>query len=114
MWLWAKLFSAQTREELAMLNTSEETAGAVAIIKYSKDEEARIRYELELRAERDSFMYLDSARMEGLAEGEAKGRAEGETKIKNVALGMLADGLPLEKVVQYTGLSIGEIEKLKK
>jgi predicted transposase/invertase (TIGR01784 family) len=122
VWLWAKLFSAQTREELDMLNTSEETAGAVAtIIKYSKDDEARIRYELELRAERDTFMYLDSARREGQAEGEAKGRAEGEAKgraegeakIKNVALEMLADGLSPERVVQYTGLPLGEIEKLK-
>jgi predicted transposase/invertase (TIGR01784 family) len=51
---------------------------------------------------------------EGIAIGEEKGKAEGELKGKReTALAMLADGLPLETISKYTGLSIDEIKSLK-
>ena len=54
----------------------------------------------------------------GLVEGEKvgleKGLAEGEKKAKiESARKMLIDGLPVDMVVKYSGLSIEEIETLK-
>ncbi|MDO5445438.1 MAG: hypothetical protein Q4F31_07450 [Eubacteriales bacterium] len=51
---------------------------------------------------------MDKAREEGLAEGLATGRK----KLIETALVMLKDGLPIEKVSQYSGLSVSEIEKI--
>lgn len=47
--------------------------------------------------------------MDGLEEGEAKGEAKG---IAKVARNMLADGVLPEKVAQYTGLTVEEVEAL--
>jgi predicted transposase/invertase (TIGR01784 family) len=49
---------------------------------------------------------LQAARDDAWGEGEIKGRTE-------AAQAMFADGVPLEKVIQYTGLSIADLEKLK-
>ena len=60
---------------------------------------------------------LAEGREKGLAEGREKGLAEGraegrdEAKIET-ALRMLADGLNIEKVAQYSGLSLSEVQKL--
>jgi predicted transposase/invertase (TIGR01784 family) len=52
-------------------------------------------------------------RAEGKAEGEAKGRAEGEAKGRaEIAKEMKKDGMPIEKISKFTGLSIEEIKKL--
>ena len=42
---------------------------------------------------------------EGFADGE-------RSKAQDAARNMLADGLPLEKIVQYTGLSVEDIRAL--
>ena len=49
----------------------------------------------------------------GEIKGEVKGKVEGkiEGKIED-ALNMLADGLSIEKIVKYTGLTRAQIEKL--
>jgi predicted transposase/invertase (TIGR01784 family) len=50
----------------------------------------------------------------GIAIGEAKGIAEGELKkARETALKMLKKGVDLEDISEFTGLSVGEIEKLK-
>jgi predicted transposase/invertase (TIGR01784 family) len=48
----------------------------------------------------------DDAWEDALEEGETKGKVD-------AAQVMLSDGVPLEKVVQYTGLSRADLEKLK-
>ena len=46
--------------------------------------------------------------------GRAEGRAEGITSQRlDTARSMLADGLTLEKIMRYTGLSKEEIDKLQ-
>ena len=83
-------------------------------------------YEDSLKAYRDIKNSLDTAmeqgfekgrevgREAGLAEGRVEGRAEGITSQRlETARSMLADGLPLEKIMRYTGLSKEEIGKLK-
>jgi predicted transposase/invertase (TIGR01784 family) len=55
----------------------------------------------------------DEGKREGIIEGERKGFDDGERTTKHeVARNMLTDGLPVEKIAQYTRLSREEIEKL--
>ena len=52
-------------------------------------------------------------RKEGRALGHAEGRAEGRDEAKiETALRMLADGLTVQKVSEYSGLSLESVEKL--
>ena len=56
---------------------------------------------------------LIEGRMEGIAIGEKRGRSEGATeRAREDARNMLADKLPYDKIAQYTGLSIAEVEQL--
>ena len=56
---------------------------------------------------------LEKGKEEGLAEGLEKGLAEGEhKKAIETARKMLTDGLPVEVVTKYTGLSVDEIKLL--
>jgi predicted transposase/invertase (TIGR01784 family) len=76
-------------------------------------DEERKRYEKYLvNFIRDNDV-LNTARVEGRAEGErigiSKGKAEGKIEI---AKRMKAKGLPIDEIVDFTGLSETEIEKL--
>ncbi|MFZ4474118.1 MAG: hypothetical protein ACOYPR_02930, partial [Saprospiraceae bacterium] len=52
-------------------------------------------------------------RIEGRTEGQIEGRLEGEQIAKEkVAVQMFKDGLPVETIVKYTGLSIESIQNL--
>ena len=52
---------------------------------------------------------LAVGRAEGMTEGEAKGKAEGKAEM---AKAMKADGVPVEAIVKYSGLSEAEIKAL--
>ena len=69
----------------------------------------RIKYTEDMTTERDLRNQLayakDKGKEEGLALGEAKGKAE-------VARAMQNDGLPIETIAKYSGLSVEEIKKL--
>ncbi len=54
----------------------------------------------------DQEQYDRNRRREGIDEGVLLGS-------QNAARNMLADGLPEEKIAQYTGLSINDIQALK-
>ena len=53
---------------------------------------------------------LDTARKEGITEGMAKGIAKENTKI---AKKLLEIGMPLENIIQVTGLKENEINNLQ-
>ena len=53
--------------------------------------------------------FVDMGRKEGRKEGRAEGREETR---RETALRMLADGLNVQKVSEYSGLSLAEIQKL--
>lgn len=56
---------------------------------------------------------LKKAREEARTEGRAEGRAEGKTEAKNsIALKMMKGGMPIEQIMQFTGLSEKEIKSL--
>ena len=59
---------------------------------------------------------LEEFREEAKQEGRQEGRLEGiKESSSESAVKMLKDGvLPTEKIAEYTGLSVGEIEKLAK
>ena len=57
-----------------------------------------------VRNTRDEFV-----RREAMAQGEAKGNK----KIKQIAINLLKENYPIEKIIKVTGLSKEDIEKLK-
>ena len=87
----------------------------------SLTKEERLHYDEALRKYRDTLCVLEGAeqrglkrgREEGLAKGLAKGRAEGlaEGRIET-ARNMKAKGLPVDLIVECSGLSPEEIAKL--
>ncbi|HEY0177478.1 MAG TPA: hypothetical protein VGC08_13940 [Pedobacter sp.] len=52
----------------------------------------------------------EMAEIKGKEEGKLEGKKENKIKI---AIRLISDGLPMEKVAQYTNLPLNEIEKLK-
>lgn len=91
-------FYKQAREELAYLSGNKDFKRVVdARAGFLRDQEA---------AKTVSFA-------EGEAIGEARGRAEGEAeKSKEIAKKMKAKNMPIEEIVELTGLTKEEIEKL--
>ena len=90
-----------------------------------KSKEERLHYDEALRKYRDTLCVLEGAeqrglkrgREEGLAKGLAKGRAEGLAKglakgRAETARNMKADGMSIELIQKYSGLSPEEIAQL--
>ncbi|MCL1802989.1 MAG: hypothetical protein FWG30_05020 [Eubacteriaceae bacterium] len=89
-------------------------------------ESARMLYEAQEKERRDIRAAIREASEKGLAEGRAaglaeglaksraeglaKGLAEGEKKLLSVAQKLLSIGVPIEDIVDATGLSKSEIE----
>lgn len=58
---------------------------------------------------------LGNARQEGLEEGRAVGRVEGElSKSQEIARNLLGLGMPVPQIMQATGLTQKQIEQLEK
>ena len=89
-------------------------------------EERDISFEASKMAYRDIKNSVDTAKREGIAEGKEigmkegmeKGLAEGMEKGMNqrsldIARNMLADGVDLNLIMKYSGLTQEQIEKLK-
>ena len=84
---------------------------------YSMSNAERHAYDEHVNAIMIQNDVLGNARLEGHAEGRtegrAEGRAEGKTEEKNaIALKMRQAGLPIEKIMQFTGLSEENIKSL--
>ena len=77
---------------------------------YNMDQETRDKVIRNMTTERDLRNQMAYARQEAIEEGRAEGLAEGRAE---VAKEMLADGVPLDKITKYTGLSQEEIAALK-
>lgn len=77
------------------------------LAKYSEEE--LMAYDASIKAYRDNYNTIHTAHEEGRAEGRAEGAKE---KQEEIAKAMLASGLPKEKVAEYTGLSMSEIDSL--
>ena len=79
--------------------------------------EEKQAYYREMESIRYQKSVIETGRIEGRAEGLAEGREEGlekgrvEEQLK-IARTMKKDGLPVDVIVRYTGLAIGDIEAL--
>ena len=93
-------------------------------------EERYISFEASKMAYRDIKNSVDTAKREGIAEGKEIGMKEGMAKGKqeglaegmekgmnqrslDIARNMLADGVDLNLIMKYSGLTQEQIEKLK-
>jgi predicted transposase/invertase (TIGR01784 family) len=70
-----------------------------------------------MKAFRDTIAVMEGQYLEGHAEGRTEGRAEGraegiEENKRDNARKMKEDGMPIELIAKYTGLSATEIESL--
>ena len=102
---WIKLIKAGGIEEMKKI--AEEDEDLKRVVKFMEefvnDEEVRALYDKINDVER---VALDKGKAEGKAEGESIG-------ILKTAKNMLHDGLNIESIIKYTGLSEKEIEALK-
>ena len=74
---------------------------------FMQDPDLVTAYEMAEKAQRDRYARDEYLLDQGRAEGWKDGRA-------NVALNMLDDGMPLEQISKFTGLSTEEISALRK
>jgi predicted transposase/invertase (TIGR01784 family) len=89
-----------------------EIRDAMETLKYiSADPETRAIADLRQKTINDHNSEITVAREEGIAIGEERGELKGK---RETACTMLADGVPAATVSKYTGLSIEEIESLKR
>ena len=71
-------------------------------------------YEASKMAYRDIKNSIDTAKREGLAEGMELGMEKGmNQKALDIARNMLADGVDINLIMKYSGLSQEQIDKLK-
>jgi predicted transposase/invertase (TIGR01784 family) len=77
-------------------------------------EERYISFEASKMAYRDIKNSVDTAKREGIAEGMEKGMELGmNQKALDIARNMLADGIDINLIMKYSGLTQEQIEKLK-
>ena len=110
MRLWLQFFAAMTEEQVmsqAFASTPlQEAAAFVQHMNMTKEERALVD-----AYERDAIdrMLLRGAAFE---EGEAKGRAEGEARIRTFAVNMLKKNYSVDQIAEITGFSTSEVERL--
>ncbi|MGM9798850.1 MAG: hypothetical protein ACI3ZY_14975, partial [Parabacteroides sp.] len=70
-------------------------------------------YDEALRKYRDTLCVLESAELRGEKRGEERGLAKGRAEERiEIARNMKADGMSIELIQKYSGLSPEEIAKL--
>ena len=102
-------------EELSHSSLAEGVTDACEIAGFSADK--RILYEKDMITELDLALQYDYAREQGEAigeaRGEARGKAEGKAEEKSaIARRMLKAGLPMDVIVECSGLSEDEVREL--
>ena len=71
-------------------------------------------YEASKMAYRDIKNSIDTAKQKGIEEGMENGMAKGmNQKALDIARNMLADGVDINLIMKYSGLTQEQIEKLK-
>ena len=103
--IWDKLFNAA---RVAKMNQQDRQA----YIKKMNTERDRIN-QLEFAIEQAKNKGLAEGTAKGLAEGRAEGKTQGKAEEKvAIARTMKADGVPVQAISKYTGLTAAEIEAL--
>ena len=114
---WLTFISFENVEELKMIE-NEKIKKAEEELEYLSGDEAERRIAwLRETAELDRKFAMTAARDQGKAEGLAEGLAEGRAKgraesMKIVAKKLLAKNMDIDSIIELTGLTKEEIEKL--
>ena len=70
-------------------------------------------YQASLKIARDNYSHDETVRVEAKLEGKIEGKIEGEhKKAVEMALKMLKKQEPIEKIAEYTSLSVEEIKAI--
>ena len=131
LWNWLEFINADSEEELAVLaEKSPQMKNPVdKLIELNQDSHTRMLYEAREKQRRDNMARERRARMEGkeegLQEGLQKGKQEGiqegiqeglqkgkQEGVYSVAKNLLRINIPMENIVEATGLTIEEIRNL--
>ena len=101
---WAKFINAETEEELTMIaeRNPQFQPTVVRLRELSGDEKARDLYERREKARRDHNMFVRGAKQEGRNERSFE-----------IAQRLLERGRPIEEIMEDTGLTHKEIERLQ-
>lgn len=112
LWDWCRFLKTDSEGEIEMLAQSNVAIReAVGVLKHlSMDEKMRMMAESREKFWRDQRSREKTAREEGIAIGEKKGRKSEQVQI---ARKLIEIGLDVKQIEIATGLSIGEIEKLR-
>ncbi len=112
LYQWAKLFQAESWEELCMLSEKNEIIDECVYTMAQLTEDEKIRMQCEARQDNLAIELGIRRRgeREGLAKGLAKGRTEGRREIAKKLLSMHDK----PTIAEITGLSLEEIEALEK
>jgi len=123
--LWAKFISSERKEDFEMLATKntylESAYQQLQII--SQDKEKRLEYEARQKSILDYNQSMWEAEMRGEQRGREAGREEGEKigrktgehdRNIQIAKNLLSLNVPINIIMQGTGLTIEQIEALKK
>ena len=110
---WMSFLKTSTIRENTTVPGLQEARTILAEINMSeKEREAYKRYVENMRYQQS---LMETQRIEGRMEGRMEGIAKGRTEEKNeTALKMYKDGMLIENICKYTGLSKGQVEKLVK
>ena len=105
---------AKQIENIADKTTQSNVAASTAIISGIALNKEIIRRLLRSEIMKESVIYQDIL-LKGIAEGEAKGISKGKAEEKNqIALKMLNSNIAVDAIAEFTGLTLKQIEKLKK
>ncbi|MGV2884781.1 Rpn family recombination-promoting nuclease/putative transposase [Paenibacillus taichungensis] len=124
---WLLFLKGMTRsswEELLMHEPEPALKKAMSVLEFlSQDEQARQQYIDRQKFLWDEVSMIEGAREEGLKKGLEEGiqkgieegikEGEAESKRK-IAINMLALGLDQDTIIKATGLTLSELEELKK
>ncbi|PZU97332.1 MAG: flagellar assembly protein H [Pseudanabaena sp.] len=106
--------TAQLIDKIEDSQVKNNVSAATAIISGLALDKLIIQQLLKSDVMRESVIYQDIL-AEGLAKGIAEGKAKGIAEEKNqIAMNMLRSNMNVDLIVQITGLSIKQIEKLRK
>ncbi len=116
--LWAKFINAERKEDFEMIAEKNQYIGSAyrRLQNISQDKQMQLEYEAREKAVRDYNQLMREAREAGERIGREAGEKIGREMAKKDALerarSMVKDGLPADKIAQYSGLTLEEIENL--
>ena len=109
-WLWL-IVGRKEKVEMAVKENKNVKKADKVLERISKDPKERERYEAILKAEFNQKISNQKFMDKGIIEGEARGKIIGEKQIE-IAKKMLNKNKPIEEIIEFTGLTKEEIERL--